>query len=106
MCASTVNNPTWLEAFVALALPPCQGIVLVMQPEEPSREPPFEGPTRCGSPTPAVRVASAFAIARIMDPFEHNACHPSSIRLERVRNCRQKRALEPSGHACEFRRSA
>jgi hypothetical protein len=58
----------------------CCVTALVMDPEQSGREPPLDGPAKCGPPTPAVRIAAARAIARIVDSVKHSTTHPLNIR--------------------------
>jgi len=56
-----------LPAWVAILLPGGHGVVLVVQPDQPGREPPLDQSTERGSTAPAIRVAATLAIPRVMD---------------------------------------
>ena len=55
-------------------------IALVVQTDESGGKPPLHGSTNGGSATPAVRVATALAIARIVDALHDTSCHAMSLR--------------------------
>ena len=55
-------------------------LALVVQTDEPGGEPPLHGATDGRSTAPAIRVASALAIAWIVDPLKNFPCHATSLR--------------------------
>jgi len=67
--------PTW----VAILLPGSHGVVLVVQPDQPGREPPLDQSTERGSTAPAIRVAATHAIPRVMDLLQNATCHVISV---------------------------
>jgi hypothetical protein len=61
-------------------LPLRRVITLVVQTDEPGGKPPLHGSTNGGSAAPAIRVATALAIARIMNALHDTSCHAMSLR--------------------------
>jgi hypothetical protein len=61
-------------------LPLCRVIALVVQTDEPGGEPSLHRSTNRGSAAPAIRVATALAIARIVDALKNTPCHSTSVR--------------------------
>jgi hypothetical protein len=61
-------------------LPLFKSAVLVMQSELPARQPPLDGPAKRGALAPAVRVARALSVTRIVDALQKTSRHTASIR--------------------------
>jgi len=80
-----------LSALVAVRLPGGHRVVLVMQPDQPRREPPLDYPTERRSTAPAIRVAATLAIERVMDVLQEAACHALSV----VRPMADQRRQQP-----------
>jgi len=68
-----------LPVWVASLLPGGHGVVLVVQPDQPGREPPLDQSTERGSTAPAIRVAATLAIPRVMDLLQNATCHVTSV---------------------------
>ena len=68
-----------LPAWVAILLPGGHSVVLVVQPDQPGREPPLDQSTERGSTAPAIRVAATLAIPRVMDLLQNATCHVTSV---------------------------
>ena len=92
----------FLERTLCLAqLPRLNGAVLVVKAEVAAGEPPFDRSTQRRSLTPAVRVAVAFVIVRVVDSLKKRSLHSGSVaRLRGERNCPRsgERLREPSEH--------
>src|SRR5947208_3500584 len=58
-----------------VALPLRQGPVLVVDAEVAGWEPPFDCSADRGPPAPAVRIASAFAAVRVVEPMKKRVRH-------------------------------
>ena len=63
-----------------------EDVVLVADPEESGREPPFDESSDPRSPAPAVRIAATLVVARVVDAMEQRAVgHGGSVaRLRRI----------------------
>ena len=71
-----------LATFVLLALPLREAAALVMQADVPAGEPPPDGSPHGGALAPAVGIAAARAVARIVELLQEAASHgPESLRL-------------------------
>jgi len=68
-----------LPAWVAILLPGGHCVVLVVQPNQPGREPPLDQSTERGSTAPAIRVAATLAIPRVVDLLQNATCHVTSV---------------------------
>jgi hypothetical protein len=58
-----------------------QAIVLVVKANEPGGKPPLDGATKSGTPAPAVHVAAALAVARVVDAMQNAPSHDPSLTL-------------------------
>ena len=70
------------------ALPLGEATVLVMEPEETGWEPPLDGSAQRGPVAPAIRIAAAVPVARIVKPLKDAARHVA-----------ERNALPPPGRA-------
>jgi len=68
-----------LPAWVAILLAGGHGVVHVVQPDQPGREPPLDQSTERGSTAPAIGVAPTLAIPRVMDLLQNATCHATSV---------------------------
>jgi hypothetical protein len=69
------------------ALPVLQVAVLVRHAEVSAGEPPPKGSTEAGALTPAVRVATALALAWVVHPAQHRRHHDLTVRPARPTAC-------------------
>lgn len=65
--------------FAVRPLPLLNGAVLVVKAKVAGREPPLDGAAQRGTSAPAVRVASAGAVARVVYPLYQRLCHARMI---------------------------
>jgi hypothetical protein len=70
----------WAVLLVG-ALPLGRVGALVVQTDEPGGKPPLHGSTNGGSAAPAIRVATALAISRIVNALKHASWHATSLRV-------------------------
>ena len=85
-----LTRPTVLVALPVLqrsrrlaALPYVESRALVAEPEGAAAEPPFHRAPKCGAPTPAVRVAPAMAIVRVVDTLQKRSLHGEIVARSR-----------------------
>ena len=71
--------PLLQRAFGLVPFPLFESTVLVVQPEVASGKPPLHCSAECRSPTPAVGVAGAFAVAWIVDSLNECSLHAPSV---------------------------
>ncbi len=69
----------WFLVLVVAALPVGQRVILVVQANEASGQPPLHRSTKHGSTAPAIRIASAFAVRRVVDALENASLHPIDL---------------------------
>jgi hypothetical protein len=73
-----------LRGQVLISLPLRRGSTLVVHSEQLCREPPLDRAANRRAATPTVGIATAFAVARIVDTLEHAPAHgDKSRRLRR-----------------------
>jgi hypothetical protein len=68
-----------LPPWVAIPFPPGHSVVLVAQPDQPGRHPPLDCSTKGRATAPAIGVAAAVTIPRVMDAPQSAGCHVTSI---------------------------
>jgi hypothetical protein len=70
---------TRLPAWAAVLFPPGHSVVLVAQPDRSGRHPPLDCSTERRVTAPAIGVAAAVTIPRVMDALQNAACHLTSL---------------------------
>lgn len=81
MAARLVLIATAPQLLLASLFPLCRMCALVVQADELGGKPPLYGSTNRDRAAPAARVATAFAIARIVYALKNIPCHPTRVRV-------------------------
>jgi len=77
--SSRATARLWRRARALRTLPGGGGRTLVVETDPACREPPLDRPTERRAPTPAVRVAAAAPIARVVDLLYEASSHRRSV---------------------------